>query len=312
MLRRFSAVLFIFSTALAQAAEAPARQLAAELLAQTGTAAVFDSPQVQAALADPEPFLGPAAAPRRDRLLDEAGFRQWRPPRVWLLQSRREGDVEHWENIASLHEVEAGVRGYRLLNDPPLPAAEQAVSLLVPGQPHPGLPELLKAYGADALVLVRGQDWGLWAPGVALQGTVPAAGDLLPDVLAEALAALQQWPEAVGRVVVQVNGIRNLADFAQVQSALQALPGARQVQLVRLDRLRAWFALSAPGLGPLTVALEGEPRLPAAVKPMRPGLLPRAVEAQRLASPLLVRQWTPDAAPKPSAPAGAPLQSPPL
>jgi hypothetical protein len=301
-------VLFAFSTA-AVAADTPSRQLAAELLARTGTAAVFENPQVQAALADPEPFLGPASAQRRSRLLDEAGLRQWVPPRVWVLQSRREGDVEHWDNIAAAHEAGARLRGYQLLGAVPLRSAEEAVSLLQPGKDHPGLPTLLKAYGADVLVLVRGTEWGLWSSHGLRQGRMPTPAELFPDVLGETLAAQQQWPEAGERVVIQVSNIARLGDFAQVQAALQALPGARQVQAIRVEKQRVWFALAAPDRAALALALDAEPRLPAVAGLIPQGLSAHAPEARRLACPLLVRHWVPEAAKPPPEPA-APVQSP--
>jgi hypothetical protein len=312
MLRRSLSLFLLLASGALQAADPSSRQLAAELLVLTGTAAVFDSPQVHAALADPVPFLGPASNPRRERLLEEAGFRRWQPLRVWLLQSRREGEVRHWDNVASLYEANARSRGYHLLNTKPLPSAEEAVSLLQPGKAHPGLPAVLAAYGADVLVLVDGQAWGLWAPHATRQGALPAPAAMFPDVLAETMASLQQWPEAGERVVVQVTDIDSFPDLAQVQSVLQSLPGVRQVQVVRVDRRQAWFALASPARNALALALDEEARLPAAVKAVNPTVPTRAFEARLLASPLLVRQWLPDEPARQSPAGGAPVQSPPL
>lgn len=290
----------------AHADEAASRELMAELLVLTGTAAVFDSPRVQAAVADPMPFLGDAVAARRDRLLAEAGFRRWQPPRVWLLQARTEAGIEHWDSLAPVLGKAAQARGYSLVGAAPLPAAEEAIAFLAPGslpagslapgKEHPGLAGLLAAYGADVLVVLRGRQWVLWHPDYRRQGVLPGAGlDLLPDVLAETVAAEQQWPEARGRAVVQVNGAGRLADFAGVQAALQALPGAQQVQLLRVGPGQLWFALSAPQGQALASALEGELRLPSARQ--KPMVLPALVrEAYRLACPLSMRLWRPDAA----------------
>lgn len=292
----------------AHADEAASRQLMAELLALTGTAAVFDSPRVQAAVADPMPFLGNAVTARRDRLLDEAGFRRWQPPRVWLLQARTEAGVEHWDSLAPVLGKAAQGRGYSLVDAAPLLNAEEAIaflapasgnvpaSSLAPGKEHPGLAGLLAAYSADVLVVLRGKQWVLWHPDYRRQGLLPGAGlDLLPDVLAETVAAEQQWPEARGRAVVQVNGASRLADFAGVQAALQALPGAQQVQLIRVGPGQLWFALSAPQGQALALALDGELRLPSARQ--KPVALPSLVrEAYRLACPLFMRLWRPDAA----------------
>lgn len=312
MFRRPLALLLLLVSAMAQAADTSSRQLAAELLAMTGTAAVFGHPDVHAALADPEPFVGVAAAPRRERLLEATGFRRWHPMRVWILQSRREGEVRHWENFSALVEADAQLRGYRVLVTKPLPSAEEAVSILQPGKPHPGLPAFLKAYGADALVLIDDQSWGLWTTHAARRGVLPATASLLPEVLAETLAALQQWPEAGERIVVQVTGVGGFADLARVQAVLQALPGARQVQIIRVDGRQAWFALAGTDRSALELALDGEARLADAVKTVGPGVPARAIEACRIACPLLSRQWLPEAAAEQSPSTTAPVQSLPL
>lgn len=296
------------------------RQLSVELLRLTGTAAIFDNPRVQAAVADPMPFLGDAVAARRERLLKDAGFRQWQAPRVWLLQLRTETGVEHWDSLATALGRAAQARGYALVDAQPLPGAEAALSFLAPAKAvsdsvppsstHPGLPGLLAAYGADVLVLLHGQQWALWHPAYRRQGILPAAGlDLLPDILAETVAAAQQWPEARSREVVQVSGIGGLADFAAVQVALQALPGAQQVQLIRAGQGQLWFALSAPSGSALGLALDGEPRLaPVRQKPLP---LPSSLkEARWLACPLQMRVWEPRAVTKLPGAAAASVQLP--
>lgn len=312
MLRRLTAVFLLFLPLSLAAAEASAPDLAAELVARTGTLAVLSPPRVQAALADPRPYLGEAGAARRQRLLDEAGFRNWLPPRVWVLEARREGDVQRWLPLAPALVVRAQVRGYHLLQATPLPAAEQAIGFLVPGQLSPALVELLGAYGADALVLVRGKEWALWSASDAWRGILPAGSDLLPELLAETLAARQQWPEAAGRAVIQVEGARALADVVAVQGALQALVALHQPQLIRVSREHAWFAVAAPAGPELAAALDAEPRLPAAgALPAGVGLATAAREAFRLACPLLSRQWKPDAVPPPGpSPETGALQSP--
>jgi len=158
------------------------------------------------------------------------------------------------------------------------------------------LPGLLAAYGADVLVVLRGRQWVLWHPDYRRQGVLPGTGlDLLPDILAETVAAEQQWPEARGRAVVQVSGVSKLADFAGVQAALQALPGAQQAQLIRAGQGQLWFALSAPYGQALALALDGDVRLPSSRQ--KPVPLPsQAHEAYRLTSPLFMRLWHPDAA----------------
>lgn len=269
--------------------------LTAELLASTGTAAIFDSPLVQAAVADPGPFLGAAAMARRQRLLSEAGFRRWLPPKVWLLQARTEAGVEHWDNLAAAFSAAAQVRGYSLVTATPLPSTESAITFLSPGKAHPGLSELLAAYGADVVVLLRGRQWVLWHPDYSRHGTLSNATiEILPDILAETLAAQQQWPEAHGRTLVQVRGVNKLADFAGVEAALQALPGVQQLQLTRAEPGNLWFALSAPQGQALKQALDGELSLPAARSKVL-ALSSRVREAYWLLGALHVRSWRPEA-----------------
>lgn len=294
-----------------QAAEPPARLLAQELLTMTGTAIVFDHTRVQRALADPQPFLGDAGRLRRERLVEEVGLRRWQPPRVWLLQSRREGELELWESVAPLFGASALSRGYTLVDAAPLPAAREAIAFLTPGVVHNSLATLLHAYEADVLVLVRGQDWSLWTQDRALQGKVPTLTSLLPHVLAETLAALQQWPETSARPIVQIEGIDDLADFAGAQAALQALPGLRQAQLIRVAQGGAWFGVIPAVDGDPAAALAGDPRLELAENRLAATPQPAGVvEACRLACVLQRLKWRPEAAvpppatPLPAAPAG--------
>lgn len=309
MLRCFLSLCGVcFAVSLQAAEPAPSRQLADDLLASVGTAAVFESPAVQRALADPAPFLGQAGAPRFDRLLADAGFRRWLPPRVWVLQARHEGDSEHWENIAPVLEEAAHSRGFMLAPATPLPSASEAIAFLSPGKPHPGLRGLLAAYDADVLVLLQGRNWTVWHPDWERQGSLPATGlDLLPDLVAEVVASAQQWPEARGRAVLQVQGVAGLADFAMLQTALQAL---QQVDLMRTDKSQVWFAFAAPASEALPAALEAEPRLVAASVSLA-GLPRRVAEARRLASPLLIRRWAPEKATKLPAPQAGSVQSSP-
>lgn len=310
MLRRLIVLCLLLQPLSGLAADPAGRELALELLARTGTAAVFGAGAVQVAVADPQPFLGDTGKLRRQRLLEESGFREWLPPRVWVLQLRREGAVERWVSVAPPSAVRG--RGLRFVSSPPLPAAEQAISFLAPGQPSAALAALLGAYEADALVLLRGNEWSLWIGSRALQGVLPAGKDLLPEVLAETLASLQQWPEAGGRTVVKVAGVGGVVDMAGVLGALQALPGVRQPQLMRATRDSLWFAVAAPSASALLPLLDGEPRLPPdAAGAVRAGLPAAAVEAWRLVSPLLQRQWRPEAA-MPPTDGPAPVQSPPL
>ncbi|HEX6592529.1 MAG TPA: hypothetical protein VF050_11065 [Moraxellaceae bacterium] len=301
MFRRLFFCLCLTAALPAAAAEIPPRQLLADnLLILGGTAAVFDSPAVQAALADPQPFLGEAGLPRFERLFAESGLRRWQPPRLWVLQWQGAAGQERWTNLLPALEREAERRGYRLVGAEPLPSAVESFGFLQPGRNHPGLRGLLAAYEADALVLIRGGSWTLWQPSGSRQGVLPEGVALQADLLAEVAAAEQQWPEARDRAVIQVDGVSGLADFAGIQAALQALPGARQVQLLRAEPGRLWFALAAPAGDALQAALGAEPRLPA-VKAVT-GLPPRLLQARRLGCPLLSRHWQADALPNPPAP----------
>lgn len=309
-------LLCLFLSTGARAEEPAARQLATALLTTTGTAAVFDPAVVQAALKDPAPFLGEAGAPRFERLLAEAGLRRWQPPRVWLLQEVSEGEGDgkkvRWENAAALLQGTAGLRGYPVVMAQPLPSALEAMSYLSPGKEHPGLLGLLAAYDADMLVLLRGRNWTAWSANGSRQGVLAGAGtELLADVLAEVAAAEQQWPEARGRSVLQVDDLAGLADFAAVQAALLALPGVQQLQLIRAEKSRIWFAWAAPSAELMSQAMAGEPRLLAG-NPAITGLPKRVADACRLACRQQLRRWQPESATKPPAAAALSVQSPAL
>lgn len=288
----------------------PAGDLAARLLADTGTVTVLGHPRVRAALADPQPFLGEAGLPRRQRLLEEAGFRAWAGPRVWVLEARREEGGETWVPLPPTQAPRAAARGYRLVGATPLPAAVQAIGFLRPGHLSAALPALLAAYDAEVLVLRRGDEWSLWSAGLALAGVLPAGADLLPELLAELLAARWQWPEADGRAVVQVLGVADIAAASGVRTALATQGGIQHPQLIRVAPGTLWFAVAAPPAVELAALLEADPRLPAAAAlPRGVPLAPAVVQAARLASPWLLREWRP--APPPPAEASA-LQSPPV
>ncbi|HET8731001.1 MAG TPA: hypothetical protein VFM34_07835 [Moraxellaceae bacterium] len=309
MSRHLIACLFLVFPLSLAAAEPPVRDLGTELLAETGTAAVLASPRVQAALADPGPFSGELGAPRRQRLLDDAGFRAWRGERLWVLEWRRENGVDAWRPVSVVWSPRLHARGCDLVTAAPLPAAVQAIGFLVPGKVTPSLSALLAAYGADGLVLVKGQEWSFWSGSRALHGAVPVGSDLLPEVLAESLAADWQWPEAQGRMVVQVEGVGDIAALTGVRAALAAIPGAHQAVLVRATRERAWFAVIATDASGLAAALDADPRLPAEANGNR-GPAGVMAAALRMVSPLVVRHWRPDLAPAPDVSPGA-VQSPP-
>lgn len=306
MPRRLLALLVLLLPLPAPAADTAGRDLAATLLASTGTAAVFAAPAVQAALADPHPFLGEPGRARRERLLEEAGFRAWMPPRAWVLQSRREAEAERWEVVAPPLAARAEARGYLWVGGQPPAETEILLSRLVPGQPAPGLEALLALAPADTLVLVRGREWALWSRTQALRGSL-AQPALLPEVVAEALAPASQWPAAGGRTVLQVEGVAGMADLAAVRAALQSLPGAKGMQLLRATADRVWFAVPAEPQA-LAGALEAEPRLVPQLPPATlPGQPAATLQALRLLSPLMIRRWQPAVAPATPEPS---LQSP--
>jgi hypothetical protein len=305
-------VLFVFLSFLlsflpsAHAAEPASLAPALALLQLGGTAAVFDSAAVRQALADPKSLTGPGADARREALLARAGLHPWNPPHVWVLQAGAQAG--QWSNLAPALAAGAARRGFPLVDAVPLPEAAAAFGLLAPDRNNPGLGELLAAYGADALVLVRDGQWRLWAPGFSRSGVLPDDVAGLPDVLAETLAAVQQWPQARGQVVVQVDNVRSLADFTAVEAALGELPGTAAVRLIRVAPGRVRYALSAPAGPGLAAALDLDPRLPAAF-PGYEALPPPVLRARQLACPFLARRWNPEA-PAPVAPVPAAAVTP--
>lgn len=296
MPRRLLVLLALLLPLPAMAADTAGRDLAASLLSVTGTAAVFAAPAVQAALADPHPFAGEPGRARRERLVGEAGFRAWVPPRAWVLEARREGESEHWGLVAPALAARAEARGYRFVGGTPDAESESLLSRLVPGQPAPGLEALLALAGADALVLVRGREWALWSPSLALRGSLGQPA-LLPELVAEALATAQQWPAAGGRSVLQVEGVTGMADLAALRASLQAIPGFKGMQLLRATSGCVWFVVPLDPAA-LAAALEAEPRLAVQAPPgSLPGQPAATLQAVRLLSPLVIRRWQPAVAP---------------
>lgn len=281
------------------------QRLAATLLALTGTSAVFDSTTVQQALLDPMPWLS-----RPERLVALSGLHAWSSPRVWLL---REEDG-HWVNMAGLPEVRNGAAQRGLLLSP-VELSPDAVSLAsgLWGQAPAGsaaLPGMLAAHQADVLVLVRNRHWRLWGASSFREGELPDA-DIghFPGVLAERLAAEQQWPEAADRAVLRVENVPDLKALLAVQAALQGLTGVRQVQLIRVQHQEAWFTAQNHGGDVWRQALGAEPRLPI-MRPL-PGVEAVLGDVSVQLSPLVSCRWEPDAMTLPlPVQAVTPVQSP--
>lgn len=295
----FCLSLLSLSAYAAERATASSR-LAEQLLRMAGSVAVFDAAAVQAALAAPSPFVADTGA--QAALLQASGLRPWQPPRLWVLQEQDGARGRYWQNLAPELASRAAWRGLPLVTTAPLPHVAPALAYLRAEAVNPGLRELLSAYGADGLVLVRGKQWQLWLPAGFRQGTLVAADrSQLVDQLAEASVALQQWPQAAGQPLLRVEAVAGLADFARLQALLAALPGVQRVQLVQLDGSSLWFALVCANAEAVQAALATEAQLPL-LAPALPPTWPVWLQAAREAAGIWpARRWQP----QPSAPAEA-------
>ena len=236
--------------------DAVSTELGEQLLALAGTASVFDSPRLQAALHDPQPLLAPEGKTldpgRVLGLLKAAGFQVWKHrPRLWIVQQGSDGALTLLDTDARL-QAEAGYRSLPLSSSPV--AAADAASLADPNIADAALLSLLGAHQAEALVLVSagnaGYAWQIRRPGWQRSGVLPASADLsllLPHVLSEVLSVPVEWPEAGGRNLIHVSGVGGFVDLSALQKALQALDGVQGLSLVRVDGADVWFAADAPG-----------------------------------------------------------------
>lgn len=295
--------LLLSSVAFAETAgEADAGQrvtLANLLLQQSGTASVFDSQAIQRALADPAMLRASFGrgfdGKRVQGVLREAGFRVWAErPRLWVLEQTPDG-FQPLAGQAAFAE-QAAFRGLPV-SGASASADRESIQSLLAGGPEVGLPALLEARQADALVWVKtaanAVEWQFIQPGHRLKGRFQTRDDwqaLLPHVLAEVLAAGFQWPEAYGRPLLRVSGVDSLQQFAAVQQALQRIDGLQNVSLVRLDGSRAYFAVDPMPAEAFRAAVAKEPRLlaDAPVVEAQAGLIQQGL---RFGSPLLTRAW---------------------
>ncbi len=285
----------------AQAAEAEnSEAMGKMLLSMSGTAQVFASPRLQAALQDATSYklsFGRGFDGRRlERLLHEAGFNVWRDrPRLWVLL----GTAGSWQNLAQSEAFveQAGSRGLLLVKADPSASVQEEINRIMAGD-DARLPALLRAQEVEALVLLKpnatGASWQFIQPGRRLSGE-QAGQELashLPHILGESLAATVQWPEAYGRSLVAVQGVGSLPELMAVQAALSQLPALKGVSLVRVAGRTAYFAVDAQPNAVLRQALAAEPRLQedAAAYARLPALLRLGLEQ---GSPLHIRTWAP-------------------
>lgn len=298
---------------LPQAEAAPVTQvsplstdLADILVILSGTAAVFDSQRLQAALQDPEPLLGSNHKfdlTRVKGLLKEAGYRPWTErPTLWVVQPAVDNSLSLLAAVPRFY-AEAKARGLPLSQVRPTSNDVTAVAEMAKGNERSVLPAFLTAHQAEALVVLdtteQGYHWRLLQAGRQLEGDLPVDADvpaLLPHVLAEALAASFQWPEASGRPLVHVRNVGNMTQFVAVQTALQQLKGVRGLSLVRVDGSNAYFAVDAPTGAELAAVLDTDARL-TPEKGANPAIRPLFLQGRKYGSPVQARVWAADNVP---------------
>lgn len=276
-------------------------ELADVLVMLSGTAAVFDSSRIQAALAQPDPFLASGKhkldPAKIKTLLKSAGYRPWMErPTLWVVQPAVDNSLSLLAAVPRFVEA-ARERALPLSLVQPVGSDYGMVTALAKGQEQALLPGLLASHQATALVVVdvtdNGFHWQLIQPGVHLQGELPVDADLpavLPSVLSEALAGRYQWPEAGGRELLRLRGVGTMKDFVAAQAALQQLKGVRGLSLVRLDGDNAYFALEAPTGAALDDALAADTRL-TPDSAVNVAVKPALAQARTLGSPLHLRLW---------------------
>jgi len=293
--------------------------LSEQLLTLAGTAAIFDSPRIQAALHDPVPLLqasGKALDPAGVlKLLKDSGFRVWKArPRLWIVQLASDGSVTLLATEPHL-QAEASYRSLPLSESPVVATDAAALASLLQRPDDAALTALLGTHQADALVVVSasssGYAWQLLHTGWQRSGQLPPAADmpgLLPHVLSEVLAVPAEWPEGTGRTLVHVGGVSSFSEFTALQKALQQIDGVQGLSLVRVGGSSAWFAVDAPTGSALVAALAGIDHL--SVDAALPVLKPLVVQGRNVAAVLL--SWTWNAAPGTDKPSPAPVTAAPL
>jgi len=290
--------------------------LGEQLLTLAGTAAIFDSPRLQAALRDPQPYLlptGKSLDPARVlKLLKDAGFRVWTSrPRLWIVQLAPDGTPTVLSADPHL-QAEANERSLPVSPSPMAPGDAATLASLWQKPDEGALKALLAQHQADALVMVSanttGFNWQLQRPGVQRGGQLGAVTDLpslLPHLLCEELAVPVEWPEGTGRSLLHVGGVGSYADFAALQKTLQQLEGVQGLSLVRVEGSSAWFALDAPTGADLAAALGASGRLTPVPAPA--WLKPMVTEGRNAAAVLLSWSWNAAAAGDRAAASAAPV-----
>jgi uncharacterized protein len=194
-----------------------------------------------------------------DARLLQAGQRLWsreRPLTLVVLVNARPGAVRSLgggadPDVRRAVAAAAQLRGLPLLWPTGLPAAveQPRVDDALAGRLGP-LRELARQYGADAVLLGRvapGATAWTWA-GPAGEGAATGAADEGVQALADRFGAQFATAGArAGQIDAVVNGVRDLAGYAQAGTALAALAGVRSVALEQVtgDSLR--FRLAFEG-----------------------------------------------------------------
>lgn len=253
------------------AQEGDERRAAVErsLISLTGTVAVLDHVNVQAALAESERFfglLGRLDQSKLAHLIETTGFRVWeRRPRMAVFLAD-DVSLAFINDQQFLHE--ADWRGLSVAQAVPDAVVMGQVAAVFQAQNRDNLPAVLARLEVDALVRVRldangHAQWQWLQPGVEFSASTPlnvSWQGILPHVIAEKSAASIQWPEAAGRYLIHVQGVHSLKTYAEVESALQRNPEFKGVSLVRLEGDHAYFAVDNPSLAQINSLLKQDGR----------------------------------------------------
>jgi hypothetical protein len=198
-----------------------------------------------------------------ERALATAGRGVWQADRPFTLVTLSPPPARGTEDsVRTELEQEAARRGL-LITMVPIPIVDAS------GKEMSGdaLLQTAQRYGAEQVLVGRSEGsqwrWSLYSghPHPPWTGSLTAGIDGTVDALAPPLGEpLAQGGEGVTRIAVQ--GISGVADYANVERLLQAVPGVRRARMYEAQGTQAIFEISVRGgADALDRALAAQPRL---------------------------------------------------
>jgi hypothetical protein len=226
--------IWTIAWAILLAAKVSAVDFAQSWVAEAGTVAVLDFPNVQSYLTKP------STSDMRKKILQENGFLLKSAPKVLWLDVDSVGKLQNRAEVALGTNPELSVNWVDKVSEDAL----DHISLWQRGQ-HPNqLAEFFLQQQWDAVVVTNANRWRIWTPIFVHQGNFSALEMAIrADILQEEIMPALLWPEAEGNLVIQVSGVKDFNDLIHLQNNVQRESVFKTAKLMRVYGEWAFFSL---------------------------------------------------------------------